>query len=232
MKCKNCGKLITGKKVFCNKSCAAIYNNKKRKKKKYIITCSSCKKEFEVFGWQNSGRRICDKSYECQYCKKPLQKNRKKFCSEECYIKWDYKNRYKKRENNRKKRKIRLKLKLIKLKDNKCSICGYQKNSGALVFHHEDPDKKNFRLSIENIAYREWEEVLKEAEKCVLLCANCHSKVHYIEENIIIHKQGCFFCGKPLPKGKRKYCSQICKARAWISREKKKLRKEEINYSY
>lgn len=59
----------------------------------------------------------------------------------------------------------------------KCSVCGYNKCLGALDFHHVNPDEKDFALS----GKTKWEDMKKELDKCVLLCANCHREHHYLE---------------------------------------------------
>ena len=47
----------------------------------------------------------------------------------------------------------------------------------ALEFHHTDSDGKDFGISAKGYT-RSWEEVRKELDKCILLCANCHREVH------------------------------------------------------
>ena len=59
----------------------------------------------------------------------------------------------------------------------KCQICGYNKCSDSLDFHHRDPETKKFGISVDGIT-RSWSRVKNEIEKCVLLCANCHREVH------------------------------------------------------
>ncbi len=59
----------------------------------------------------------------------------------------------------------------------KCAICGYSKSSRSLSFHHVDPKKKDFGLSMQGVT-RSWERTKKELKKCILLCANCHMEVH------------------------------------------------------
>jgi hypothetical protein len=57
-----------------------------------------------------------------------------------------------------------------------CRICGYDRFAGALEFHHLDPESKRFTLSRHGVT-RAYAEVQAEADKCVLLCANCHAEV-------------------------------------------------------
>jgi len=45
-----------------------------------------------------------------------------------------------------------------------------------LDFHHKDPAKKSFSLSVKGLCYS-WDIILKEAKKCILLCKNCHAEV-------------------------------------------------------
>ena len=59
-----------------------------------------------------------------------------------------------------------------------CEICGYNKCIDALVFHHKNPNEKEFGLA-QGGATRTWEEYLNEAKKCQLLCCNCHAEEHY-----------------------------------------------------
>lgn len=58
----------------------------------------------------------------------------------------------------------------------KCYICGYDKAQTALDFHHKDSDTKDFSISSQpNMS---WNKIVKEIEKCVLLCCRCHREVH------------------------------------------------------
>ena len=47
-------------------------------------------------------------------------------------------------------------------------------------FHHINPAEKNFTIS-EN-SHAKFEILLKEIEKCIPLCANCHREFHYLEK--------------------------------------------------
>jgi predicted Zn-ribbon and HTH transcriptional regulator len=66
--------------------------------------------------------------------------------------------------------------KLVELFGGKCSRCGYKKYAGALDFHHKNPKKKSFSLSVKGLCYS-WDIIIKEARKCILLCKNCHAEV-------------------------------------------------------
>jgi hypothetical protein len=56
-----------------------------------------------------------------------------------------------------------------------CAICGYDRCEWNLHFHHVDPTQKAIAMTMGSgkalATYR------AEAEKCVLLCANCHGEV-------------------------------------------------------
>ena len=59
---------------------------------------------------------------------------------------------------------------------NKCKACGYDKCQAALELHHRNPEEKDFQISKAQ-SYNK-DRLLREAAKCVLLCANCHREVH------------------------------------------------------
>ena len=58
---------------------------------------------------------------------------------------------------------------------NCCSRCGYDKCLAALEFHHTDPTVKEGGIigSTASLAKQR-----AEAEKCILVCANCHRELH------------------------------------------------------
>jgi 5-methylcytosine-specific restriction endonuclease McrA len=58
----------------------------------------------------------------------------------------------------------------------KCVRCGYDRCLGALHFHHVNADKT---CGI-NTAFRYFGKAIavKEAQKCELICANCHAEEH------------------------------------------------------
>lgn len=59
----------------------------------------------------------------------------------------------------------------------KCVICGYNRCVANMVFHHNDPTKKEFSISSKGRTTA-YETLKKEAKKCTLLCCRCHGEVH------------------------------------------------------
>ena len=113
-----------------------------------------------------------------QYCRKYREKHLQE--KREYLKKWRHINRKRINKKNRLKEKAR-RIKLILMKGGKCEKCGlkYDGQNGAIfVFHHRNPEEKNFRLSVKNM-YRSWESIIKELEKCDLFCMHCHTLLHW-----------------------------------------------------
>jgi transposase-like protein len=74
------------------------------------------------------------------------------------------------------RRRRRIKKLLVEQAGGECVLCGYNKCISALEFHHLDPKSKSFGLA-QHGATRALQEVRREAEKCLLVCANCHAEI-------------------------------------------------------
>jgi hypothetical protein len=74
-------------------------------------------------------------------------------------------------------RRLTRKKELVRLKGGACLRCGYSKSLRSLCFHHRDPAQKRFDLNVRSFM-RAMRELIAEAEKCDLLCANCHGEAH------------------------------------------------------
>ena len=59
---------------------------------------------------------------------------------------------------------------------NCCSRCGYDKCLAALEFHHTDPTVKEGGIIGSTASLKKQRE---EAQKCILVCANCHREIHH-----------------------------------------------------
>ncbi len=131
------------------------------------------------------------------------QKNYKKLP----YSQWSNKNK----ESNRRNsflRSVSLKNKLVDLFGGKCQICNYVGFNWSMTFHHLSD--KEFPLTSTNLRSHSWSEILIEANKCQLLCVNCHMELEdktialkgiqrqrgEIKKNIIITEKGgkCKLC--------------------------------------
>jgi len=75
------------------------------------------------------------------------------------------------------KRRKRLKEMVVEYKGGECTICGYKKYVGAFDLHHIDGKTKTFGLSTRGLT-RSWDRIKAEADKCILVCANCHREIH------------------------------------------------------
>lgn len=162
-----------------------------------------------------------------------------------------FRRKYLSFQTSEKRRKI--KLEALKYKGGKCIRCGYDKCPGALVFHHPDPNKKDFAISEKGISYQSLEKIKPELDKCLLVCSNCHSEIHAEEhekirlikfEEISLEKRKfdssvdkkCFQCNKDITVfasqvSKRNFCSRKCSNEClynegWIKDEELLLMRE------
>jgi hypothetical protein len=73
---------------------------------------------------------------------------------------------------------LSIKQTLVNTFGGRCQLCGYNRCLGALVFHHRDPSEKDFNISLFRKRNVDNFHLIRELEKCVMLCANCHAEVH------------------------------------------------------
>ena len=77
------------------------------------------------------------------------------------------------------KRKIAARWQEFK-KTQSCAQCG-ENHVATLDFHHVIRSKSNKKVHL-MAQQNSWEKITEELKKCIVLCANCHRKLHY-EEN-------------------------------------------------
>lgn len=90
-----------------------------------------------------------------------------------------YKNQDKyraKRKRVARKRKDRWALIINDFKKDGCNVCGYRKCISALEFHHIEGNKEGAISSM--LQASGLMKILKEIEKCIVVCANCHREIH------------------------------------------------------
>lgn len=66
---------------------------------------------------------------------------------------------------------------LVKETRLKCAHCG-EDHPGILEFHHVDPTAKEFTIG-SGWRNASRNRILEEINKCIVLCANCHRKLHF-----------------------------------------------------
>jgi hypothetical protein len=126
--------------------------------------CSKCGNEKSYdndFLWRNKKKGL--KHSQCSLCYKETRKS-------------SYgNNRQYYYERNLKKRKQSTDWLVEYKKNKKCYFCN-ETEPICLDFHHIDDTKKEFNIS--NMKYQSTERMKKEIEKCVIVCSNCHRKIH------------------------------------------------------
>jgi len=116
----------------------------------------------------------------CQYLLrgKPNIRSWCKSCTNERNTKYRKENREYYNQQARQRRNER-KQRAIEYKGGICEHCGGTFHTAAFDFHHLDPNEKDkdpglmMGLTDENL--------FKELDKCILLCANCH-RIHHFKE--------------------------------------------------
>jgi len=70
--------------------------------------------------------------------------------------------------------------KLFKMHNSECKDCKMtHDNISFFDFHHLDPSTKKYE--VKTMICSSWNRVLEEAEKCVMLCPNCH-RIRHLED--------------------------------------------------
>lgn len=130
------------------------------------------------------------------------------------------------------------KRKLIEKLGGKCQVCGYCKNTSSLDFHHRDRKQKESVIG-HLINFHRFEDAEREAEKCDILCKNCHGEFHNPELTIVVKdgiveylnpelkkvNRSCFYCGEYA--GGMVFCSEKCSGLS-SRRVKNRPSKEEL----
>jgi hypothetical protein len=78
------------------------------------------------------------------------------------------------------KAKSRNKKIINELKEKGCCRCGWNEHPCGLDYHHKDSSLKKLSIArLVNFSYGK-ETLIKEVEKCILLCSNCHRVFHKV----------------------------------------------------
>lgn len=78
-------------------------------------------------------------------------------------------------------RHIIKKLMAIDYLGGKCIKCNFKGSPAAFDFHHRDMSEKE--ININQALKWSWERLVKELDKCDLMCSNCHRELHHPAES-------------------------------------------------
>lgn len=125
-------------------------------------TCTRCKQEKNYSEFYKNATRKDGHTSECKACsdlanKKCRANNRKKYNG----YRGDYRRKLTDRVNDWKRQLG-------------CAFCS-ETEPCCLELHHNDPSVKENHPSWLKTS---WERFMKEAEKCTVVCSNCHKKIH------------------------------------------------------
>ena len=110
-------------------------------------------------------------------CNTVLSGKQRKYCSRKC--KNGMSNNKFQNYEAQKARGLARKKEIIISKGGKCMTCGYNKNLAGLCFHHREDHTKDISLDARHLSNNSMKTILKELEKCDLLCHICHMELHY-----------------------------------------------------
>ena len=122
-------------------------------------------------------------------------RQKRKDMGEEAWEEYQKSRRYKKSLTYKKRNALAVithrrnkKKKLIEHKGGKCEDCGYSSiHQTAFCFHHINPKEKE--INIASNMQLKMETLIKEVDKCQLLCVRCHAELHDKEYEISINER-------------------------------------------
>lgn len=165
-----CGRRIPSRIEIDDK----VRNLQHRKK---CLRCSPFGTKY-VFGKKTDGRALTDAE--------KAERNRNKF-----------KNWYRRKTEElgvdpKTDHRRKVKRKAIDYSGGCCLNCDYSGPDATMVFHHLDPDSKEFKFSDGN--NRTWSKIKRELDKTILLCCRCHEELH----------AGCWKPGKEMKEKQKR----------------------------
>jgi hypothetical protein len=135
-------------------------------------TCTKCNEPKELSEFASKNRSKGTLSSECKECHK-LVRNR--YYQNNKVVERARVDKFKKQYNAWWRE---LKSKLV------CRDCN-ENHPAVLHFHHLDPKEKETNIAAATSKRWSKKRVLNEIEKCIVLCANCHLKLHWTD----LHKR-------------------------------------------
>ena len=131
--------------------------------------CSRCKIEKDESLFNKNSKRKDGLQIRCKECNKEVLK--KHYYDNESYYRT---------KNDKRKRNIK---DYINSKKTSCTKCG-ESHIACLDFHHLS-DKEIDIAAITNYMWSK-NKIDKELSKCIVLCSNCHRKLHWEEKQSFV----------------------------------------------
>lgn len=134
-----------------------------------MLVCTQCKKEKSFSEFSERPRQKSGYRSACKECTNMM--NRKSYQN----------TKYRTMEDRKKRcsnyvKKIREEVNLLK-HNLGCFLC-HENDPVCLDFHHKNPKDKTHSISWMMSAHKSIEKIKIEIEKCVVVCSNCHRKIH------------------------------------------------------
>lgn len=104
-----------------------------------------------------------------------------------CQRRWYHSNPNKKLLFNKHRAKYTLQKNnyILSVKERGCALCP-EKHHSCLDFHHKDEDTKLFNVGEHHSNGIGITKLKEEISKCILLCSNCHRKLHFAKKSLDI----------------------------------------------
>lgn len=164
-----------------------LEKKKRTKREYYLAHCEEIKEKNKVY-WKANREKLMGKAKEYRLAHLEKIKDQEKayrLAHKEEYVK---KNRIYQKEYYQKHKLERNQKSKMERASNKemvdrykalhpCILCG-EKNTILLVFHHRDMAEKENGISVMTASSFPKHKIMKEIEKCEVLCFNCHALVH------------------------------------------------------
>lgn len=124
--------------------------------------CNLCKQELSLSSFYKSSKNKDGLHSNCTICDNQRRAD-------------NYRKNKPRQQLSAKVRKQELKKKCMDYLGGACMVCGLVDHPSVFDFHHLDPSKKDFEIC----RFRtDFEGTLPELVKTILVCANCHRKIH------------------------------------------------------
>jgi hypothetical protein len=136
-----------------------------------LKTCNRCGTEKHLSDFRKDKSNPDGYQYCCKLCRRDYDKS-------------NYMQKYgdKVRERNR-NRYNEVKPIIDAYKQERPCLCG-ESDPVCLEFHHLNPEEKDFEVT--DSLNRSLDTLFREIRKCIVLCANCHKKVHAGKISLIL----------------------------------------------